>query len=328
MILCWTGICLFLKSVRLLSPCGILSEFWRVHCLAECRELAFELSLKWILCTFVTRAWKSQVLASDIEKGLMSLPLYGNMCAWLLLHLSVCLTSPLLPGADKQQVQGTDLRLALWALCSWDMDVGCPGGHLTVLFLLCPSFVQSCFPCALSCHTALDQGCRLWVPTPLWLQESCIKDKALTLVPTALLLWSTAGRRVCAAVPALIWSEALLYLPSWALQGVGQCLGTARSSVLGIQYRNTSWHSKTCSVGTVPADAFLGSSLPLMSCPLSLEACPVWQQANVSKQVEFLQAQIISSPLFIIYCPRAKPSDLCLNRYWCTGWDLRTFTRY
>lgn len=44
--------------------------------------------------------------------------------------------------------------------------------------------------------------------------------------------------------------KALLYLPSWALQDVGQCLGTARSSVQGIQYRSTSWHSKTCSVGS------------------------------------------------------------------------------
>lgn len=77
--------------------------------------------------------------------------------------------------------------------------------------------------------------------------------------------------------------KALLYLPSWALQDVGQCLGTARSSALGIQYRSTSCHSKTCSVATLPAAAFSGSSLSLMSCPLSLETCPLWQQADVSK---------------------------------------------
>lgn len=91
----------------------------------------------------------------------------------MLVHPSVCPISPLLAllGAAKQQVKGTNLWQALWALCSWNLDVDCPSGHLTVPFLLCPSVVQNCFPCALSGHTALDQGCRLWVPTPQWLRE-------------------------------------------------------------------------------------------------------------------------------------------------------------
>lgn len=105
--------------------------------------------------------------------------------------------------------------------------VDCPGGYLTVPFLLCPSFVQSCLPCALSDHT--DQGCRLWVPAPLWLQESCIKDRAFTLAPAALLLWSAeAGGSGAMSQHSCL--KALLYLPSWALQDVDQCLGTAHSS--------------------------------------------------------------------------------------------------
>lgn len=203
MILCWTGINLILKSFMLFSPCGILSEFWRVHCLhREHRELAFELSLtKWVLCTFVTRAWKSQVLASHIEKGQVPSHLYGNRCGWVLVHPSGCPISSLLslPGAAKQQVQqGTALGLALWAVCSWDLDVDCPGGHLTVLYFSAPRFSKA-VPCQLTQPWIRGAGCGF--------PPHCTKDRALTLAPTALLLWSAAGRRVLRGVPALIWSE-------------------------------------------------------------------------------------------------------------------------
>lgn len=136
---------------------------------------------------------------------------------------------------------------------------------------------QSFYPCSCSSSAVVSKGWRVWGDVPALMSEG----------PAVPSLLGTAG---CGAEP---WNCPFF--------------------MQGIQYRSTSWHSKTCSVGTVPAAAFSGSSLSLMSFPLSLETCPVWQQADVSKWVEFLQAQIIFCPLLFIYCPRAKPSDLYLN---------------
>lgn len=88
----------------------------------------------------------------------------------------------------------------------------CPGGYLIVPSLSAPHLYKtvSSVPCQIT--------------SPLWLQECCVEDKTLTLASTALLLWSAAGRRVWAGVPAPMQSEVPAYLPSWALQGVGSAL--------------------------------------------------------------------------------------------------------
>lgn len=204
------------------------------------------------------------------------------------MHESVCPDSPLLslPGAAKQQVQGTDLGLALWALSSWDLDVDCSGGYLTVPFLLCPSFVQSCFPRALSDYSP----------------GSVVQ--AVGSCPTVASGELYQGQSFS---PCSYSSSAVL-----------------SSRLEGIQYKSTSWHSKTCSMGTMPAAAFSGSSLSLMSFPLSLEACPVWQQVGgVPSGPDYFQPfayHLLSQDKAI------RP--LFKQRYWCTGWDLRTFTRH
>lgn len=159
------------------------------------------------------------------------------------------------------------LSSAVWALCPWDLDVDCSGGHLIVPFPLCSSFVQSCFWCALSSHTVAA--------------GELYRGQNLTLASTAHLLWSAAGRRVWPGVPAPMQSEGPAYLPSWALQDVGSAVELPVPQC---------WEFRTRTPYGIAGHAVWALCLQLPSQVLHCPSCPAhcpWKHIQFGNKLMF-----------------------------------------
>lgn len=154
----------------------------------------------------------------------------------------------------------------------------CPGGYLIVPSLSAPHLYKtvSSVPCQIT--------------SPLWLQECCVEDKTLTLASTALLLWSAAGRRVWAGVPAPMQSEVPAYLPSWALQGVGSALE---------QPVPQCWEFRTGTPYGIARHAVWALCLQLPSRVLHCPSCPArcpWKHIQFGNKLMFQSRRVPSGP--------------------------------